>query len=123
VVEIIMADHNAHLTQITGAATPADPGLGIVGAPATSKWTGDVWAHCEDDTTQIVRAGQLIELTTTRIFLPQNLPIWPVMSDLLDLNYIGPMGVTTEPPVVLKTRDVNDRFRLLGYIIVTARVA
>jgi hypothetical protein len=120
---VIMADHNAHLTQIATPAVVADPTVGIAGSPQVVKWSGDVWAHNEDETTQIVRAGQLVELTTTRIFLPQNLSVWPVMNDLLTFSYIGPMGVSSEPPVVLRTRDVNDRFRLLGYIIVTARVA
>jgi hypothetical protein len=115
---MILPDHNAHLIKIESDPVPADPDLGIAAVPAAIRWQGDVWAHLEDDVREVIRGGQQVTIFQTMCVLPQNLPVRPATTDQLTFT-VMPGGTT----LVLKVREVNDRFRQLGFINVIARVA
>jgi hypothetical protein len=115
---MILPDHNAHLIKIEGDPVPADPGIGEPGAPPLLKWSGDSWAHVASDTREVIRGGMRVAILETKVVLPQNLPVWPATDDQLTVTL-----TRDHSTLVLKVREVNDRFRLLGYINVIARIA
>lgn len=109
---MILADHNAHLVNISTPAIPVDAGKGIVGSPAVSRWAGDIQAVVQDTLVESVSEdGGRVELLTTLVYLPANMPTVPVINDLLSLKMLR--DLTTQ---VLIVRQSLDRFYLAGYV-------
>jgi hypothetical protein len=115
---LLLPDHNAHLTKIESEAVAADAELGIAAAPPALRWSGDSWTHLEDEVREVIRGGQQVTIAETRIRLPQNLPVQPVSTDQLTFTMLR-----TGATLVLKVREVNDRFALLGFMTLIGRVA
>jgi hypothetical protein len=81
--------HNAHLTAILAPAVPADPTAGIPGSPQTTRWSGDCEAYVDEDIADLIKGGMRVQLSSTIVDLPANLPVWPNEEDLMTLKRAG----------------------------------
>lgn len=112
--------HNAKVTQIATAPTPADPGKNIAGDPGTVRWTGDMQAWIDEDLVQIVRNNQLVEVSQTLLKIPVNAPVQPDIHDRLTVNRIEGIqtlgGDAAPASEVMSVRFVDQGNTLLGYV-------
>lgn len=112
---MILASHNAYLTDVSSPPVPADPGLGIPGSGPVSKWSGLCQIHMRPDTDDVIRQGERVRFTQNLVTVPANLPTYPETEDVLTFQL--PDGSTQ----VQKVFSVDTSYAALGKIVVTTR--
>lgn len=117
---MILASHNANLVDIASPAVPADPSLGIEGTDPFSRWSGIAQAYVQDTRTETVNGGARIIITESLVNVPANLPVWPLINDVITVNKLPRLS---QPGYVLtlQVREVNDHYLTVGFIQLTCR--
>lgn len=115
---MILPDHNAHLTMVQSPPVIADAQKGIVAAGPIVKWKGDAQAHLSVDRKEAMHGGTLVTISQIVATVPANLvsKIIPKL-EVEDLVTFESNGETQ----ILKLRDVDERYRLIGKVELTLR--